>query len=308
MKYLLYSLILNIFIQKLSAQDYFYTPEEKKCKIELFNNGKIEQVTEDIFINMPLQARALKRNPEYLGFTYNNKVYISRKECFKLHIRTANKLPEKKIDEKYIELEAGINNIADRNQVPMDYNLLMPSIDPALPTSWGQAQTSSYKTKSLFQVGYGIAAGPVSYYAFKFRFFKGEKTDNIIKTDVNSGLTQTVNWNYSDNFYALYFGYKVALYPLKYWKINIGGYMGVSQYASTLTDGVSNFKLASTLLPVFMGETGLEYRIEAQTSLGFNLQYEYLGTRTITLPSNAKVKTRIDYSNSSATLFIKYYY
>lgn len=306
MKTLLYFFIfLNISIVELKAQGYFLSENIKGCTVQAYKNGKLTVVPLENFYNVPLKATQLKMNPEFLGFTVEEQIYIAPKRCLKARVRTADKQTIVIADKYYLELEAGLNKISDRGQVPVDYNNLFP---PTSTTAWGIAANSPYKTKSFFQVGFGIAATPESYFAFKFRMFKGSKTDSVTLTDVNTGLFQTGSWNYSDLFLNAYFGYKIVFIPHTAWKIMIGGYVGASHYSSNLSDGINTFELKSFLLPVFLLEAGTEYRLEEHMAAGINLGYEYLGRRSLTAPTVNNVKTKMSYTNTSETFFIKYYF
>lgn len=309
MKILLrYLILLTLLIDELKAQDYFLMENTQDCTVQGYKNGKLETVPPENFYNVPLKATQLKMNPAYLGFTIENQVYISPKRCLKLRVRTADRSTVVVVDKYYLELEVGVNQISDQGQVPADYNNLFPSTSTTTPTTWGVAPNSTYGTKSFFQVGFGIAATPESYFAVKFRMFKGSKTDSVILTDVNSGLFQTGVWNFSDLFLNAYFGYKVAFIPYRAWKITLGGYVGASKYSSNLSDGINAFELKSFLLPVFLFEIGPEYRLEEHVAVGINLGYEYLGRRSLTAPNGTNVKTKMSYTNTSETFFIKYYF
>lgn len=291
---------------ELKAQDYFLSPNMQGCTVQAYKNGKLEKVSPENFYNVPLKATQLKMNSDFLGFKVEDQVYISPKRCLKARVRTADKPKVVIADQYYVELETGINQISDHGQVPADYNNLFPP--NSTTSSWGIAPTSAYKTKSVFQIGFGIAATPESYFAFKFRMFKGSKTDSVVLTDTNSGLYQTGIWNYSDLFLNAYFGYKVAFTLYSAWKITLGGYVGASNYSSNLSDGTNTFEIKSFLLPVFLLEIGPEYRLEEHVAVGINLGYEYLGRRSLTAQNGASVKTKMSYTNTSETFFIKYYF
>lgn len=290
---------------ELNAQDFFLSEDAKGCAIEVFKDGKLTVVPSENFLNMPLKATPLRRNPEYLGFTFENQKYIAPKKCLKARVRTATKPTVVLVDKYFLEFELGLNKVTDQNQVPVDYNNLFPSTGTS---QWGISANSSYKTKQFFQIGFGIAATPVSYYVLKFRMFKGEKTDSVRLTELNTGLYQDGSWNYSDLFLNAYFGYKVVFVPHSSWKIMIGGYVGVSNYSSNLSDGTNAFELKSFLLPVFLFEGGPEYRLEEHIAVGVNIGYEYLGRRSLSSPTVSNIKTKMNYTNTYETLALKYYF
>jgi hypothetical protein len=317
MKFFFISLLFTCAsLGNLKAQDYFLNAGDETCAIQSFKNGELETVSSSNFFNIPLKATQLKLNPEFREFTVAGQVYIVQKDCLKLHVRTA-KAPIAKpvvnsrlftVDKYYIEFEGGINKIADRAQVPSDYNLLFPSSNPAVPVVWGSSVKSDYLAKNLFHLGFGMRANEKSYYALKLRIFQGTKNEVVSLTAVNTGGVQTWNWTYNDLFINTYVGYKIFFTPRPYWKFMVGGYLGLSSYNSDLSDGISVIRLTSSLTPAFLADAEAEYRFESKTAIGFNLGYEYLGTKSISAPTASNVKTNISYSNSYGTLAIKYYF
>jgi hypothetical protein len=303
-----YFFLLLISINNLFAQEYFL--QDENCEVQAFKKGKLERVSSVDFLNVPLAATKLKLNPEYLGFTVNQQVYIAPKNCLRAHIQTSN-APRPVViltDKRYIEIESGLVFVSDKRQIPNDYNVLFPS-NSASPTSWSTAPPNKYKTKTLLQLGYGIAATSVSYYTFKLKMFSGGKVDSVTLTDVNTGTKQNKTMTYNDLFLNAYAGYKIFFIPQNSWKIFLGGYVGMSYYTSELRDELNtSYQLKSLLIPVYLLEFAPEYRLDKNFSLGLNFSYEYLGTRSINSPTATSVKTLTSYSNNTITADIKYYY
>jgi hypothetical protein len=303
-----YFILLLFSINNLFAQEYFL--QDENCEVQAFKKGKLEKVSSIDFINIPLVATKLKLNPEFLGFTVNEQVYITPKDCLKAHIKTST-APRPVVilpDKHYIEIESGLVSVSDNRQIPADYNVLFPS-NSASPTSWSTAPPNKYKTKNLLQLGYGIAATSISYYTFKLKMFSGGKVDSVSLTDVNAGTTQNKTMTYNDLFLNAYAGYKIFFIPKNSWKIFLGGYVGLSYYTSELRDELNtSYQLKSLIIPVYLLEFAPEYRLDKNYSLGLNFSYEFLGTISINSPTATNVKTLTSYSNSTMTVDIKYYY
>jgi hypothetical protein len=305
---LLTLLTLGLFyIGELSAQEFYLSQIASECPVQSFKDGKLESVNPSDFYNLPLTATKLKNNPKYSAFKVDRQVYVTPKKCLFRHIKTVPKPPLKK-DKYYVEFGTGLVWVFDQSQVPSDYNSLFPSKNISTPVKWSESDKTPYSSKSLFHLGFGMAATPSSYFAFKLRFFKGAKTDSVILTDINTGTTSIGNWKYNDLFINGYVGYKMFFDLKPSYKMLIAGYAGFSKYSSNLSDGTNKFELNSFLVPVFLLESGVEYRIETQVGLGATLGYEYLGKKSLKVTGAENVKSKMSYSNTNATLAVKYYY
>ena len=292
----------------LLAQEYYFTDSQIGCTIQVYQDQQLETVEPGPFLDIPLKAKTLIKNPNYLAFSLNDKVYIAPKNCLQKRVKTIPKAPMQ-VDNFYLTFEGGTALFSDKSQVPEDYNTLFPSTDPATPISWGKAPSATYKVNYLVQLGFGYGATPNSYYALKVRLLKGAKSDTVSLTDINTNKSTIGTWTYNDLLVNVYLGYQyLFLTKIKKLKVIASGYVGFSRYTSNLTEGTNNFSLSSTTYPVFLIETGPEYRIETQVSLGANLGYEYLGNKSIKADGASNFKSKLSYSNYYSTLLIKYYF
>lgn len=300
-------LFTSFLTSNVFAQDYYFTDTQIGCNIQVYRDKELEIVNPAPFIDIPLKTKILKYNPNFLGFSIDDQIYIAPKNCLKPRVKTVAKiLPP--AEKSYAEFEAGYAIVPDKSQVPDDYNNLFPSNDAANPVTWSKASNTKYKANNLFHIGFGTRLKDDRYLAFKARIFKGTKIDTVTLTDINTHTATTDNWLYNDQLINLYMGYK-ALFIIKHqWKFQLSGFLGISNYTSNLSNGTNNFELKSQIIPVYLLESGLEYRIESQVSIGTNLGYEYLGKRKIEAPTAKNFSSELKYSNFYGSLSVKYYF
>lgn len=253
-----------------------------------------------------------------VAFKENNLIYISpafcmiekkQKEEIIPQVKKISDLDEFLSKEYFIEFEGGIFNVSDQNQVSRDYNETFPSTS-ANPTSWSKADKSKYKPGMLLSAGVGFRQTPTRFFMLKMKSLTGKKTDTLTLTDINSGLTETGDWIYSDSFLNLYAGYRFQFFPDSRWKPFLGGYLGLSKSTTKLTDNSVTYQLNS-LGVALMAELGLEYLLGSTFSLSSSIGLEYLGSRNLKFedsPDTQGIKTKMSYNNTYLAMGIKYYF
>ncbi len=321
---------ITAFILFISANAYaenvYFLNNLKDCTIARFEEGVITRVETRPFINKILNVHTLPKNPSYVVFKIDEKIYITTELCVvsseKKEIpnyvngrenfkKTDIKLSEKEKFNSYkhfIEIEAGNFKIKDTHSVGENYNSIFPSSSTTNPTEWGAAGTSSYQSTSLISIGFGFKFSEIQFLAFKIRLIKGQKADKLDLVDMNTGISETGTWVYKDSFKNFYAGFKYIFLDYSAWKPIIAGYLGFSAMNSELTDGSESFELSS-FFPAALIEAGIEYHLNSHWGLGLNLGYEYLGKRTLKFSDNdQEIKTNMSYSNVYGTFGVKYYF
>jgi hypothetical protein len=315
----------------LLAEDYFYLRNVQNCFIKTYSKGKFTAVNKNEVVNIPLELKQLKRTPQYISFQQKGRTYIASTNCLYLanqdhpeiiDTSTDNAVIAKEVEadhgeirennfQKYfIEMGGGIANIADQGQVPLDYNIFVKP-DPANPLIWSDAAKSAYKTKMLFNIGFGIKKFKAGFLAFKVRVFKGTKTDTLSVSSLNNNTTVAGDWVYSDAITNFYVGHKHLFLNDSAFIPTLAGYVGLSSGSTILSDGVNLYTFSSLGMALYL-EAGLEYLVNSSFGIGVNLGYENIGTRNLKPTDNSgtlsSTQTKLNYSNFSGTIGIKSYF
>lgn len=313
-------IILSVLcIRQVNAFEAFFQSGHPQCFIKHFKEGKFEDVSESHFSHRPIEVKVLPKNPSMVAFKENNLIYISPAFC--MLEKKKVELPRPEINKKtsvlddflhkeyFIELEGGSFTISDQNQVSRDYNETFPSTSTN-PTTWSKADKSKYKAGLLISAGVGFRQTQTRSFIIKLKSMTGKKTDTLTLTDINSGLSETGDWIYSDAFLNLYAGYRFQFFPDSRWKPSIGGFVGVSKSTTKLTDNSVTYQLNALGVAV-MAELGLEYLLGSAFSLSSSIGLEYLGPRNLKFedsPDTQGIKTKMSYNNTYLALGIKYYF
>lgn len=341
MQFVFYFLaVLICFMSNGFADDYLYLRNTPNCNIKKLINGKLSPTLKNHLLNTPLEAKQLERTPKFISFKMKEETYVASTACvfvanedfpevkdsirseqlsehFKVYehvLKTETEVTQNQyslnLNKYFIEISGGLTNISDQNQIPVDYNILLPS-NSTNPVLWSEADKSPYKTKTLVNLGFGLKAFDSGFLAFKLRAFQGTKVDTLSSTNLNTNITVIGNWYYSEAFTSYYLGYKHLYETDSPWKPTLAGYLGANIGNTTLSDGTDSYNFTSLGI-VALGEAGLEYLVNSNISLDINLGFEYIGTRTLKPTENngatATTQTKTNYSNLSGSLGIKSYF
>ncbi len=336
--------IYFIGISSVMAGDSFFLEKKNGCVIKLYTNGNFTEVDSAGFISRTLDVKVLKKNPAMVAFKIDDNVYVTSSDCVESvtldydlskesendftsdrPVRKSEIQPKKepaKIkpqnnsaataadgNDMYFEFDVGSFAISDENQVSRDYNETFPSTTTN-PTTWSKADKSKYSAGLLLSAAVGFIQTDIRSIVIRVRSLSGKKTDTLTLSDVNSGTTQTGDFNYEDSFLNLYGGYRFRFLPHSQWRPSLSGYLGLSRTTTTLTDNSVSYNLSSLGI-AFLAEVGLERMLGQSLSISSSMGLEFLGARNLKFEDSENtqgIKTKMSYNNTYLSLGIKYYF
>lgn len=198
--------------------DTYYFSPSANCTIKEYKSGGLTQVDAKNFQGVPLKAKKLNRNPQFMAYKVAGKIYISPATCLKTtSLDSLEELETDSFDERgrrdqtdygnrlnaadngqrkssntsasssfknnyYLELDMGILSSGAKNPTYPDYSDLNQVIVDGADTTtinFGEAESSSYKTGAAISVGLGKRISPIQFLSFKFRKYSGNSTDSV---------------------------------------------------------------------------------------------------------------------------------
>lgn len=337
-------LLLAVFVLILSTlvfaqeEDYFTLSNEKKCFVKAYKDKKFTDVEAKKFQKLRIFAKPHPKNDRYSIFKVNSKIYATLTSCLnpvsiakyefedmmdsedEEDYEEANKridryqLQNLNFSENkwYLELDFGTTSISDKNQVYPDYSDFdgVETDEHGHDFSFGKAKKSKYKAGSVFSFGGGYRYSDTSFVAFKFKSYRGKKSDLVDaeSTDVSA----EAEFEYKDSFTTFLIGNKFIFLPNSHLRPIIGLYAGLNIIESEF-GSEDPLKFRSTGLAAQV-DIGLEYFFTNHIALGATFSYEYLGTRTFKVvdgkdeTTDYGFKSKMSYSNTSLLAGLKVYF
>lgn len=341
MKLFLVLVLLTPSLTLAQNPDYYKLTKDKKCFIKSYHRKHFTNQDPSKFYNIRLFAKPHKKNDRYSIFKYNNQIYVTLTSCLDpIEVWTAD--PDTFIDsapaesDKYVnyaarnsrlveglrfnennyflELNLGRAIIPDSSQIFSDYSLFGNFEDQGSNqiTLEEVAKNSEYSTEGLISFGGGWRWSDSSFFAFKFKRFKGSKKDEVLgKSTLGSGL---IKFEYNDSITSFLIGNKFIFLPNSHLKPTLGFYLGLSNITSEMNiEDQEKLKFESTGVTA-VAEAGLEYLFNTHFGIGLNIGYEYLGSRKFKFEgdksesSESGFTSKLSYSNYFATIGARVYF
>lgn len=196
--------------------DTYYFSPSANCTIKEYSTGALKEVDAKNFQGVPLKAKKLNRNPQFMAYKVAGKIYISPANCLKTtSLDTLEELETDSFDERgrrdqtdygnrlnaadngqrkssttsssfkndyYLELDLGILSVGSTTPSYPDYSSLDQVMTDGADTTtitFGAAESSKYKTKAAISLGVGKRISSLQFISLKFRKYNGESTDTI---------------------------------------------------------------------------------------------------------------------------------
>ncbi len=340
--------------------DTYYFSPSANCTIKEYKSGGLTQVDAKNFQGVPLKAKKLNRNPQFMAYKVAGKIYISPATCLKTtSLDSLEELETDSFDERgrrdqtdygnrlnaadngqrkssnnsttsssfkndyYLELDMGILSAGTKDPTYPDYSDLNQVIVDGADTTtitFGEAESSSYKTKAAISVGLGKRISPIQFISFKFRKYNGESTDSvpgsITYSDGSPPDEGMANLKFEDSVMDFMLGTKFVLMPDSNYKPILGAYLGLSTTSSKITDIDGNeeeIKTSSSAM-IFALEGGVETMFTEHFGVGATLGYQYVSKRKYKFDQESDTQvlkpftSNKSYSNLSFSLGIKTYF
>lgn len=256
--------------------DTFYFSPSTNCTIKEYSSGSLKEVDAKNFQGVPLKAKKLNRNPQFMAYKVAGKIYISPATCLKTtSMDSLEELETDSFDERgrrdqtdygnrlnaadngqrksstsasfkndyYLELDLGIISAGGKDPTYPDYSDLNQVIIDGGDTTtinFGEAESTEYKTKTAISIGFGKRITPIQFISLKFRKYNGGSTDSIPATITYSDGTPSeegiANLKFEDSVMDFMIGTKFVLMPDSNYKPILGAYLGLSTTSSKKTD------------------------------------------------------------------------